>query len=418
MPLGPGDAALKGMSRQGNLQLHYYIREHYPNGLDVQVVQALVEAFPDSVHEHDNNDQLPLHVACLYSSDCGLPVIQFLVESDRATISTRDSQGQMPLHVACAMNEWGDLPSLPIVQFLYDAYPQAAREVQKEGYTPLRLLCEGTKSLPVASFLVQACPESVAIVDSSGRTPLHLLCEDTDYIGSDIGNREGNLELIKLIVQECPEALEAKDKRHRTPLHVAVERLEPSVNCVRWLAERCCSILEANNNQGSGTPLHVFCGDIAADYDNETILECLEALAISEKAVTSTDRKGRTPFHVLCSNGASREYLEILLKKYAGLAEMRDNKGRIPLHLAVEAAADPRRDEEFFHKTISSLLDIFPEAVQVADSDGKTPLEVACENDVSLSLIYLMVSSDPIVSLGLAGGRDVAASPRKRKSCN
>lgn len=61
------------------------------------------------------------------------------------------------------------------------------------------------------------------------------------------------------------------------------------------------------------------------------------------------------------------------------------------------------------------LLEVFPGGVRVADKDGVTPLELACEKDLCLNLIYQLVRVDPIMNLRRIGGAAKAAGKRKRK---
>jgi len=120
--------ALSLKDSKGNLALHLSCCSSHDAGQNLQRVRQLVQAYPESSREPNDNGQLPLHVASYYLQDSeNLSVIQFLVESYGPAISVMDSDGSTPLHYQ----------SLPIVQFLFEFYPQAATKTQK-------LFCAGT----------------------------------------------------------------------------------------------------------------------------------------------------------------------------------------------------------------------------------------------------------------------------------
>lgn len=58
-------------------------------------------------------------------------------------------------------------------------------------------------------------------------------------------------------------------------------------------------------------------------------------------------------------------------------------------------------EQRRYHAIVSYLLELFPNGVRVRDNDGLMPIELACQNNISLSLIYQLVTADPIVNLGL-----------------
>ena len=100
--------------------------------------------------------------------------------------------------------------------------------------------------------------------------------------------------------------------------------------------------------------------------------------------------------------GASQDQLKILLEKCSKLAMMKDTSGQLPLHAAVKG--ESTFSDPSFHETVECLLKAYPGAVRNKDNAGMTPFELACENDVSLSIIYQLIRVDPIDNLGLGAG--------------
>lgn len=115
---------------------------------------------------------------------------------------------------------------LQIVQFLFETQPQAAREVNENGDTPLHLLCQDGHDgmFPVARFLIEACPASAAMLDKKERTPLHVLCDD--HVGDEYDAR-ANVALVQLLIEAYPEALNVKDGAGNTPFRNGVFRGSP-----------------------------------------------------------------------------------------------------------------------------------------------------------------------------------------------
>jgi len=67
-----------------------------------------------------------------------------------------------------------------------------------------------------------------------------------------------------------------------------------------------------------------------------------------------------------------------------------------------------------YDETVQCLLDAFPGGIRAMDNDGMAPLELACEMDASLSLIFQLVRVYPIMNLRPIGGAAEPARKRKR----
>jgi len=75
------------------LPLHSAIAQHAP----LEVIKALVAAYPDSVKKGDDKRMLPLHMA--FRSGASLETAAFLYDANTDATSIKDSKGHTPLHV-------------------------------------------------------------------------------------------------------------------------------------------------------------------------------------------------------------------------------------------------------------------------------------------------------------------------------
>jgi hypothetical protein len=90
----------------GLLPLHVAIVEKYP----VEVVQAILDAFPEGAKALTADGDTALHVACAHS--CEVAVAQALLAVDPEGASRKNSQHCMAIHIAAAKTESVELVTL------------------------------------------------------------------------------------------------------------------------------------------------------------------------------------------------------------------------------------------------------------------------------------------------------------------
>ena len=81
---------------QGSTPLHIACWENLP----LNVVEALIAAFPQAVSDQDVHGDTPLHVA-LTNSEPDPEVVQALLTACPIVASTANNEGLYPLHKAC-----------------------------------------------------------------------------------------------------------------------------------------------------------------------------------------------------------------------------------------------------------------------------------------------------------------------------
>jgi len=82
--------------------------------------------------------------------------------------------GLTPLHFACWRTAWHNGASLEVVNALLKAWPDAAKEKNEDGHTPLHYSCGG--ALEVVAALLNVWPDAVKEKDRYGNTILHMAC--------------------------------------------------------------------------------------------------------------------------------------------------------------------------------------------------------------------------------------------------
>jgi ankyrin repeat protein len=158
-------------------------------GSQLEVIQYLVEQWPESVKAVDNfGGSLPLHWACNHKK-APVDVIQYLVEQWPESVNVVvDKHGWLPLHLACSANS-EDPAVLEVIQYLVEQRPELVKTADNNGCLALHYACTSCKTAPllplaVVQYLVKQWPESVQHRNSRGKTPLgHAqLTNDTDDI--------------------------------------------------------------------------------------------------------------------------------------------------------------------------------------------------------------------------------------------
>ncbi|KAL7580139.1 hypothetical protein ACA910_012896 [Epithemia clementina (nom. ined.)] len=113
----------------------------------------------------------------------------------------------------------------------------------------------------------------------------------------------------------------------------------------------------------------------------ESILLCTADFShVPEEAL---DSKGRTPLHIAAAYNCSFQIIRRLLSGVSLVvpALTRDDMDRLPLHWACCHPFLPGRAEsENKFDTIILLLDAYPQAVDMADANGRTPLDYALQH--------------------------------------
>uniref|UniRef100_A0A6V2QNM8 Uncharacterized protein n=1 Tax=Ditylum brightwellii TaxID=49249 RepID=A0A6V2QNM8_9STRA len=134
-------------------------------GAPVDVVDSLIEAYPESAREQETcYGRMPLHLACIYHVPLG--VVNLLLSRFPSGAYFRDAVGRTPIFYACTKG-----PSVDLIEALLDACPDAAKTVDYKGWLPIHVACHMGASDDVILKLLDAYPSSAMMRTNSGSLP-------------------------------------------------------------------------------------------------------------------------------------------------------------------------------------------------------------------------------------------------------
>mmetsp|Transcript_3596 Transcript_3596/g.8210 ORF Transcript_3596/g.8210 Transcript_3596/m.8210 type:complete len:844 (+) Transcript_3596:184-2715(+) len=145
------------------------------NGASTDVLEILINAYPESKLIQDNQNRTPLHFYATRNTDNPEIMtrnVRLLCDSGAAELSDRG--GMLPMHYACAYGS-----NAEVLKVLADAFPESLTTKDNKGKTPMHLtMVNGQRdtSPDVLKFLLDtAGRETVNLRDTEGNLPLHLL---------------------------------------------------------------------------------------------------------------------------------------------------------------------------------------------------------------------------------------------------
>jgi len=144
---------------------------------------------PDAIHHLDENQSLPLHVAC--HTQCPVEVIQLLAPYG-IVLHSANATGSIPIHAAC-----GAGASLETAKLLVECGGwDTLRTWDHDGNLPLHLLCKTKPLVDVIQYLVKEYPGSVSVLTNDGKWPAQLAAK---YFASK--------DMISELLKALPSAL-------------------------------------------------------------------------------------------------------------------------------------------------------------------------------------------------------------------
>ena len=118
----------------------------------------------------DSFGWLPLHYACANGAE--LEVIQMLVEAYPDSRVVTDKRGRTPLHFALGNVEHP--PTVELVKVLAGKRRESVRWPDENQMLPLHYACAYGAPVEVCGVLIEFWEEGMGSVDSKGRNALHF----------------------------------------------------------------------------------------------------------------------------------------------------------------------------------------------------------------------------------------------------
>jgi ankyrin repeat protein len=308
--------------------------------IQLEVVQSLVEAYPEGVKDKARSDgRLPVHMAC--TKNAPLAVVDFLVRHFPASVQQTMVDGLLPLHEALLKG------SGEIARFLLEQSPGPIREPLK-GLLPIHMTLLSkkaeVKNKSTIEFMIGLYPESIRALDGQGRTLLH-----------SASFNQAPADVVDFLLEAWPEAVRVVDQEGgRLAIHAAC-RGGKSVAVLERMIQVWPACLEQPNSAGM-LPLHECCSA-------NPRLDFMQLLASKyPQALRTTDEKGFLPLHWSCRNRFTPPDVYLwLLKEYPESIRAKTVSGELPVHLvAVPTQCNAHRQR----RVVQLLLRHWPEAMQ------------------------------------------------------
>jgi ankyrin repeat protein len=354
----------------------------------IEVIQFLLDDEPDALSA---SGETPLHIAFGDQNELvDLDIVQLLVDAFPDSLRNTDDVGSMPLHSLCANESIDEVVALEILKLLIEKCPQSVQHADVDGDLPIHIACQGSKSPEFYRMLIEAYPRSIRMTNCKGALPFYEACRHnnlttlkylyklypegnvarTDGICpihsavwglKDRSNPSDGIEVIQFLLDDNPDSLSYFGQM---PLHIALGHQNELVDLdiVQLLIDAFPDSLR-HVDKCRYTPIHFLCAN--EKINEESALEVLKLLIeTTPESVRQTCTEGNLPIH-LAAETQSLEFCRILIEAYPGSERMPNGSGSLPLHEACR------------HNTVATveyLYKLYPESISVANDGGSHPI--------------------------------------------
>lgn len=340
------------------------------------VLQQLLLFFPEAAQMRNPADgSLPLHYLCENESKQHWvhDGIRIIYDAYPEAVTKQDIHGRTPLHRAATLHESSTYVRNPAPLSLISTptrITSSSRSYSSGDATNTNTSSSRTGSTnfitsvedPVGSIIqniLSSHPEVASIPDVSGKVLMHSIAECAESWDQN----------VQAIYDAYPEALSRRETVTRgLPLHLVSSNLDAKPRLLQKLVEYHPRAASMVNGDGR-LPLHLACETGKSWYSG---LE--DVYNAYTNAVNVAEERGNRwmPLHfVVSSPYSSVETIQRILGLGPDVANFADRLGRTPFHLAVESGKD------WEEGGMQSLFRANPEAIDVPDTEGKTPLVTA-----------------------------------------
>ena len=382
LSVDPQGVAAKTKDRQGNLPIHSACERTFINltsqpNPQPEVVMMLIKEYPNGLQQKDKEGNLPIH-SSVERGDAGVDVavIEKMLELNPGAMSVRDKQGNTPLHSAC---ECLTIKLVAVLTAMLRAGPNAAKVKDRDGNLPLHCVCESRKLTgKIQSFatdmLIDAYPGGLRVKDKQGNLPLHSAIERGNSLA---------LNVLQKMVQIFPDACKATDKEKNTPLHSALKcRTKDLAPLVKLLLSADSEGVAVKTKDRDGQlPVHCTINMSKNIEQHDILCMLVEASPSCAKEVNPRDKKvllqwaldrnalqvvasiaraAAETFEIKCCRVSSSSYpmfplhyvcahlptvtigvMQVVAKASSSACVTKDRQGKIPLRILHEEGSRP-----------------------------------------------------------------------------
>jgi ankyrin repeat protein len=255
----------------------------------------------------------------------------------------------------------------------------------------LHLLCKNKKTTPeMVHYIAYEWPMAARHASNNDASlPLHYACES-----------QLPFSVIKYILDLYEQANSIPNEMGMWPIHLACFHECDAVTIDYMLQLHPDKHLTQKRTKGGVLPLH-----LAAEFPKLSVLEVL--VECDPKTLQETCPEGNTPLHLACANDASFESIEYLTKSYKPAIAVANNRGDLPLHVALKeqttasssssnkSKSSKKKRNNNKLRVITYLVENHWNATVTINRNGNLPIHIACGNKAGLKLIEYLVGVSP-----------------------
>ena len=362
----------------------------------VNVVQYLLDTFPDLLHHYDYTGRSPAFLATFHGN---IRILEILSKYGGDLISGNE-KGFTPLHLACQEGHE------ELVRFYIREAPELLHAEHNKNY------CAST----LAAYFGYARILKILVDSGMPQITYHQLNDTVLFHACS----DGDGDIVKYVLREFPELVKKTDDNGATAAYVAAAK--GHVHILELFYDYGIELMTKNKFGQTGLhvacqaghlnvvkfllrifPRYVNCADdsdcIPAYYAAANgNLETLKCLIDFKSDLAPCNRNGQSVLHVVC-RGGKMDITEYLLQLNPELMWQVDFKCRTPLFYAAECVhclkIMAKYKADFFHKdrggqtvlhmacrkgfadSVGYLARKFPELVHRSDTNGLVPLHFA-----------------------------------------
>ncbi len=391
--------------------------EHVKEATALEILNLLIDEYPEAASHADNFGRFPIHLACLWRSG---EFCQVLIDAAPDSVRSVDNSGYTPLHYLCYNDQVDDTAAMQVLSLLIEMYPEAVRHANNQGSLPLHYLCQNnpvvTAAVQVLNLLIDKYPEAASHADNNGDLPIQLAAWHSTspeflrvlveaYPGSvSMPNSKGELPLFKAcsrgslatveyLYHQYPDAINHAATGGfyggHYPIHVAVSS-SMTLEVVKFLLN-CDPNQKLVQRQGKSL-LHFACDEMRYNSSKiEAGIEIIKAIydahpgAIEDNRIASNIHR----FHQQVQTFIKKELVYARQAQDHRLMTTPDENGRLPLHTALQ--------NNVRLGSIKLLVNGNPSAIRTAESNLAMPLHIACQYHDSASVVQHLLRLDATV---------------------
>lgn len=347
--------------KTGQFGLHLAVKL----GIELAVIQDVIQLNPDALRERDKFGCLPIHYAC-HQRQTTLETLQYLVSQSPRSLRERDALGQLPIHHLAQHQE-----DVAFFEYVDRLHGEGVREKDKDGWLPLHYVAKSNASVPVLQFLVLRYAGALRETTTFGSLPIHCAAHYNPSVA-----------VLEYLVAQHPGGLTERGASGMLPIHSAA-RNNPSLSVLHYLVAKNSEGLTTGDKHGR-VPLH---HAVRNPHNAAVVVRYL--VELYPAMLRHRDTVGWLPFHQAARYSSQPSLARYLAELHPGALQAPDEDGWLPLHHAARANYQNL-------DVLKLLVDLYPDALLVRNADS-APHELApAHSDARayLTLFYVAMQLD------------------------